>query len=49
MECFMTTFYVHRFDKAETNVPFSFDVTCFYGSDDKVYDVQGTLLKCFFS
>ncbi|NXU64172.1 SAST synthase, partial [Horornis vulcanius] len=41
MECFMTTFYVHRLEKAEMNIPFSCDVTYFYGSDDKIYDVQG--------
>ncbi|NWW39040.1 SAST synthase, partial [Panurus biarmicus] len=41
MECFMTTFYVHRFEKAEMNIPFSCDITFFCGSDDKIYDVQG--------
>uniref|UniRef100_A0A8C0V8L0 oleoyl-[acyl-carrier-protein] hydrolase n=1 Tax=Cyanistes caeruleus TaxID=156563 RepID=A0A8C0V8L0_CYACU len=39
MECFMTTFYVHRFQKAEM-IPFSCDITYFSGSDDKVYDAQ---------
>ncbi|NXC53977.1 SAST synthase, partial [Aleadryas rufinucha] len=28
------------FEKAEMDVPFSCDITCFSGSDDKVYDVQ---------
>ncbi|NXR41906.1 SAST synthase, partial [Zosterops hypoxanthus] len=41
MECFMTSFYVHRFEKTEKNIPFSCDVTYFYGSDDKIYDSQG--------
>ncbi|NXA89523.1 SAST synthase, partial [Melanocharis versteri] len=27
--------------EAEMNVPLSCDITCFYGSDDKVFDVQG--------
>lgn len=49
MECFMTTFYVHRFEKAEMDIPFSCDITCFNGSDDEVYDVQGTLLQWFSS
>lgn len=49
MECFMTTFYVYRFEKADMNSLFSCDVTCFRGSDDKIYDVQGTWLKWLFS
>ncbi|NXY01527.1 SAST synthase, partial [Pteruthius melanotis] len=28
------------FEKAEMDIPFSCDITCFNGSDDKVYDVQ---------
>ncbi|NWX60149.1 SAST synthase, partial [Promerops cafer] len=41
MECFMTTFYVHRFKKTEINIPFSCDVTYFCGSDDKMCDAKG--------
>lgn len=49
MESFITTFYVHCFEKAERNIPFSCDITCFNGSDDKLYDLGGTLLKWFSS
>ncbi|NWW01484.1 SAST synthase, partial [Oreocharis arfaki] len=28
------------FQKAEMDIPFSCDITCFNGSDDKIYDVQ---------
>ncbi|NXY64721.1 SAST synthase, partial [Callaeas wilsoni] len=34
-------FQTFSFEKAEMNIPFSCDVTCFCGSDDKVYDIQG--------
>ncbi|NXR17887.1 SAST synthase, partial [Cinclus mexicanus] len=36
-ELFMT----FSFEKTDMNTPFSCDVTCFSGSDDKIYDVQG--------
>lgn len=45
METFITTFYVHSFEKAEGNTPFSCDITCFNRSEDIPYDVEGTLLK----
>ncbi|NWX30149.1 SAST synthase, partial [Notiomystis cincta] len=34
-------FQTFSFEKAEMNTPFSCDVTCFSGSDDNAYDVQG--------
>ncbi|NXC84335.1 SAST synthase, partial [Cercotrichas coryphoeus] len=34
-------FKTFSFEKADMNSPFSCDVTCFRGSDDKIYDVQG--------
>lgn len=43
----MATFYVCRFAKTEINIPFSCDVTYFYGSNDKIYEAQGTLPKWF--
>lgn len=45
MEIFITIFYVHSYEKAEGNIPFSCDITCFNGSEDTPYDVEGTLLK----
>ncbi|NXD50604.1 SAST synthase, partial [Corvus moneduloides] len=29
-----------KFEKAEMDIPFSCDITCFHGSDDEVHDVQ---------
>ncbi|NXD79728.1 SAST synthase, partial [Halcyon senegalensis] len=29
------------FEKTENNIPFSCDITCFSGSDDKLYDLKG--------
>ncbi|NXR71684.1 SAST synthase, partial [Pycnonotus jocosus] len=37
-------FQTFLFEKTEMNIPFSCDVTYFYGSNDKIYDAQGTLL-----
>ncbi|NXB82540.1 SAST synthase, partial [Donacobius atricapilla] len=34
-------FQTFSFEKAEMNIPFSCDITCFCGSDDKIFDVQG--------
>ncbi|NXO75948.1 SAST synthase, partial [Sitta europaea] len=34
-------FQTFLFEKAEMNIPFSCDVTYFYGSNDKIYDAQG--------
>ncbi|NXH59204.1 SAST synthase, partial [Rhabdornis inornatus] len=34
-------FKTFSFEKADMNTPFSCDVTCFHGSDDKIYDMQG--------
>lgn len=42
---FFTTFYVHSFETAERNIPFSCDITCFHGSEDNPHDSKGTLLK----
>ncbi|TRZ24972.1 hypothetical protein HGM15179_002193 [Zosterops borbonicus] len=33
-------FQTFTFEKTEKNIPFSCDVTYFYGSDDKIYDSQ---------
>lgn len=49
MKSFITTFYVHSFEKAERNIPLSCDITCFNGSEDKSHDLEGTLLKWFSS
>ncbi|NXM97132.1 SAST synthase, partial [Sylvia borin] len=34
-------FQTFSFEKTEMNIPFSCDVTYFYGSDDKIYDARG--------
>uniref|UniRef100_H0YT00 oleoyl-[acyl-carrier-protein] hydrolase n=1 Tax=Taeniopygia guttata TaxID=59729 RepID=H0YT00_TAEGU len=41
MECFMTTVYVHRFEKTDMNTPLSCDITYFCGSEDKIFDTKG--------
>ncbi|NXI08515.1 SAST synthase, partial [Irena cyanogastra] len=41
LECFMITFYVHRFEKTEMNIPFFCDITYFCGSDDKIHGAKG--------
>uniref|UniRef100_U3JYZ1 oleoyl-[acyl-carrier-protein] hydrolase n=1 Tax=Ficedula albicollis TaxID=59894 RepID=U3JYZ1_FICAL len=37
---FNTKFFFRIYGKADMNTPFSCDVTCFRGSDYKIYDVQ---------
>ncbi|KAM7036699.1 S-acyl fatty acid synthase thioesterase, medium chain [Passerculus sandwichensis] len=34
-------FQTCSFEKTELNIPFSCDITYFYGSDDKIYDAKG--------
>ncbi|NWU14071.1 SAST synthase, partial [Cephalopterus ornatus] len=37
----MRVFQTFSFEKAEMDIPFSCDITCFNGGDDKPYDLQG--------